>query len=296
MPLFLAGLIKKERTQLKNLIAVGDFVKILPEGSSHGSIVQIEERFSTLSRQDISGKNRQLIAVNIDQVLIIASLVEPPLKPALIDRYLIAAEKGGMHPIIVVNKIDLLESADPEMTSLYRDFLASYEPLGYPILSISVKTGVGIEPLRSLMKDKASVFSGQSGVGKSSLLNAAFGFELKTGGLTQKTAKGSHTTSTSQLLRLPQGGFCIDTPGIRSFGIWDLHKDDLASHFSEFLPFAPQCRYPDCTHLNEPSCAVKTALESGLISQLRFESYKNLLEEILAGLDNRAKKKIQEFL
>lgn len=289
----LKGLMKKEKLQLKNPIAVGDKVLVLPTASTEGSIAFIEKRTSVLSRVDVSGKQEQLIAVNIDQVLITSSLLQPPLKPALIDRYLIATEKGNMHPVILINKIDQLNHAPEDVKQLYREFLEAYERLGIPILSISTVDGTGLDNLRAIMKNKASVFSGQSGVGKSSLLNAAFKFDLAIGDLTQKTYKGSHTTTTARLLALPDGGFCIDTPGIRSFGVWKLQKEDIVRHFREFEPYAHKCRYPDCTHLNEPSCAVQAALLDGELSAIRFESYQTLLDEI-EGLDRRTKRKMEQ--
>lgn len=289
----LKGLMKKEKMQAKNLIAVGDLVRVIRTSKNEGSIAYIEKRYSFLSRTDITGKNEQLIAVNIDQSLIVSSVVQPPLKPSLIDRYLIAAEKGNMHPVILINKIDLLQNASEFDKEFYALFLQDYERLGLPILSLSIHDGTGIDNLRAIMKNKASVFSGQSGVGKSSLLNAAFQFELPTGELAQKTFKGSHTTTTAQLLSLPDGGFCIDTPGIRSFGIWKLQKADLIQHFREFEPYAHECRYPDCTHLSEPSCEVQKALDNNLISALRFESYQTLFEEI-EGLDRRTKRKMEQ--
>jgi len=289
----LKGLVKKEKMQAKNPIAVGDLVQVLPTSEKEGSIAYIEKRFSFLSRVDVTGKQEQLIAVNIDQVLITSSLLQPPLKPALIDRYLIATEKGNMHPVILINKIDQLKEAAEDVKQFYTEFLQAYERLGYPILSLSTLDQTGIESLRTIMKNKASVFSGQSGVGKSSLLNAAFSFDLPIGELAQKTFKGSHTTTTAQLLPLPGGGFCIDTPGIRSFGVWNLQKEDLIHHFREFEPYAPKCRYPNCSHLIEPSCAVQAALEEGQISLIRFESYRTLLEEI-EGLDQRTKRKLEQ--
>jgi len=288
----LKGLIKKEKMLSKNLIAVGDLVRLLPIDSKEGSIVVIEERYSSLSRLDISGKKEQLIAVNIDQALIVSSLVLPPLKNALIDRYLIAAERGNIHPVIVVNKIDRLDDASPEERSIYQEFIIIYEQLGYPIISVSTKTGVGLINLRAVMKNKTSVFAGQSGVGKSSLLNAAFGMNLKIGELTQKTFKGRHTTTTAKLMPLPDGGYCVDTPGIRSFGVWNLQREDVINHFREFHPFASKCRYPNCSHINEPVCAVKEAVNLNKISTLRYQSYKSLMDEIIGGLDNRTKRKL----
>lgn len=275
----LKGLMKKETAQVKNIIAVGDWIRC----SDEGAIEQVEERTSILARTDISGRKEQLIAVNVDQVIIAVSVVNPPLKPALVDRYLIAAEKGNLHPIIVINKIDLLETASEVEKEMYRLFLEAYGPLGIPILSLSSETKVGLEALRSLLQNKTSVFSGQSGVGKSSLLNTCFGFELRVGVLAMKTSKGSHTTTSAELILLPGGGYCVDTPGIRSFGIWEMTKTDVINHFTDFAPFAAKCKYPDCIHVNEPDCAVLNALEDGIIAPLRYESYISLLEEIASG-------------
>ncbi len=277
------GLLKKEKKQAKNIVAVGDFVRY----SEEKAIAHIEERTSFLARTDISGKKEQLIAVNVDQAIISVSVVNPPLKPALVDRYIIAAEKGNIHPVIVVNKIDLLEGNSEE--ERYREFIAAYEKLGFPILSVSTTQGTGIEALRSLLKGKTSVFSGQSGVGKSSLLNACYGWDLRTGGLAQKTAKGTHTTTTAELLSLPEGGYCVDTPGVRSFGIWQLQKEEVVAHFQDLV--LKPCKYPDCQHAQEPGCSVLQALKEGYIPLIRYESYLTLLDEATGGLDNRAKRK-----
>lgn len=279
------GILKKEKMQAKNLVAVGDVVYL----NADNAIVHIQERYSFLARTDISGKKEQLIAVNVDQAIIIVSLIHPPLKPALVDRYLIAAEKGNIHPIIVINKIDLLDSASETEKSLYEEFITEYEKLGVPILSLSSQKQTGIEALKALLKDRTSVFSGQSGVGKSSLLNACYGLELKTGDLAQKTAKGTHTTTVAELIALPQGGYCVDTPGIRSFGLWKLKKEEVIAHFKDFGQF--DCKYPDCAHINEPSCGVQKALETGDLSPLRYESYCTLFDEATGGADHWSKKK-----
>jgi len=146
-----------------------------------------------------------------------------------------------------------------------------------------------LDALRALLKDKTSVFSGQSGVGKSSLLNACFGLELKTGGLAHKTAKGTHTTTTAELIPLPTGGYCVDTPGIRSFGLWKLTEEDVRAHFQDLSQHG--CRFPDCAHVNEPDCGALKALEEKRLSTLRYESYRTLFDEATGGSDNRAKKK-----
>jgi ribosome biogenesis GTPase len=287
----LRGLLKKEEGSLKNLVAVGDWVRFEQISSSQGQIREVEPRTSQLTRVDVSGKKEQLIASNVDQLLVVASLSSPPLKPALIDRYLIAAAKGRLSPVIVINKLDLLDRAPEEERRLYKQFLAVYEPLGVPILSVSTYTGVGIEALRGLMVHKTTVLSGQSGVGKSSLLNTAFGLCRKTGELAQKTEKGTHTTTAAELIPLPQGGYCVDTPGIRSFAIWNLEKGDVLAHFSDLAP-AP-CRFPDCTHRQEPGCSVLAALADGKASRLRYESYVSLLDEAVGGIDNRTKRKLE---
>lgn len=280
----LRGLLKKENMQAKNLLAVGDIVWFTPDYA----IAYIEERYSFLARTDIRGQKEQLIAVNIDQAVIAVSVVNPPLKPALIDRYLIASRKGNIHPIIVVNKVDLLDTNSEEQT-LYREFLATYEPLGFPILSISTTKQLGLDALRSLLKDKTTVFAGQSGVGKSSLINAAYGLHLKIGELAQKTSKGTHTTTTAELLSLPGGGYCVDTPGVRSFGLWKLKKEDVVDHFQDLAGFG--CKFLDCQHIHEPDCGVLRALEEGRITPLRYESYRTLLDEAIGGSDNRTRRK-----
>ena len=278
------GLFKKELKQTKNLIAVGDYVRV-----RENSVVQIEPRASFLTRTDISGRKEQFIAANVDQVLIVVSVKDPPLKPSLIDRYLIAAEKGKIHPFVVVNKTDLLQS-DPESLALYQEFISSYEPLGMLIVSASVKTGVGIDSIRALMQGKTTAISGQSGVGKSSLINTAFGLDLKTGDLAAKTSKGSHTTTTSKLLPIDGGGYCVDTPGIRSFGIWNLEKADVTNHFHDIGKIAEQCRFADCSHTTEPHCSVRAALNDGTLPLLRYESFQTLLDEATGGADNRTKR------
>ncbi len=288
----LKGLFKKEKMKAKNLIAVGDYVWFEPLGASSGSIARIEERTSILSRTDVSGKKQQLTAVNVDQVFIVVSIMEPVLKPALVDRYLIAAAKGHLHPIIVVNKIDLLPESGEE-AERYHAFLAAYEPLGVPILTLSSKEGSGIDAFKFLMKDRTSVVAGQSGVGKSTLLNRAFQLQQKTGELTTKTSKGAHTTSRAELIALPDGGYCIDTPGVRSFGLWQLEREDVQGHFQEIREIGAKCRFSNCTHVFEPNCAVLEGLKKGLISPMRYESYCSLMGEALGEEDHWTKRKME---
>lgn len=266
----LRGSLKKENLQIKNLIAVGDLVLFDPEGKS---IAYIQERYSVLSRaEQITRRKEQLIAVNIDQVLITGSVVTPPLKTSLIDRYIIAALKGNMAPVIVINKIDLLKD-HAEEKALFEETLAVYRKLKIPIFPVSTTTGEGVEALKRAMEGKSSVFSGQSGTGKSSLINAITGSSLLTGEVVAKTGKGSHTTTSSKLLPIEGHGFCIDTPGIKSFGMWDLKEEEVRNFFSEIDEAGMRCKFPNCSHLHEPDCAVQKAVEEGEISRLRFDSY-----------------------
>jgi ribosome biogenesis GTPase len=284
----LRGSLKQEKTLQKNLIIVGDYVRLNDQ-----TIAQIEPRYSTLSRTEIRGVKEQLIAANIDQAIILLSVVEPQLKPAIVDRYLIAIARHHIQPIIAINKVDLLGD-DPKEEMRYREFLEAYEPLGIPILSISAKTHTGIDALKSLMKDKTSVITGQSGVGKSSILNTTFQMDRKIGGLADKTAKGSHTTTTAELINLPNGGYCIDTPGIRSFGVFGLTKEEVFAHFTDLSKIGKKCHYADCTHTVEPSCAVLKALEKGKLHPIRYESFRSLYLEATGGIDNRTKRKLED--
>lgn len=285
----LRGVLKKEKGQHKNLVTVGDYVLFEPGGEGIGSIASVEPRRSILSRADnLSRRKEQIIASNIDQVLITVSVVEPPLKTALIDRYIIAAQKGAMEPILVVNKIDLLNdpffdvSLREQQKEMLKEMIQAYTSLGITVVPISTKTGEGISALKTAMKDKASVFSGQSGVGKSSLINAVTGLKLEIGDIVEKTKKGSHTTTTTNLLPLDFGGWCIDTPGIKSFGVWDLHKEEIEHYFSEIFEVGHQCRFPDCSHTHEEGCAVKTAVNEDRLSLLRYESYLMLMASVAA--------------
>lgn len=277
----LRGFLKKEKSSEKTLVAVGDFVEFAIQEKDKGTIYSILERKSVLQRADnLSRRQAQLIAANIDQVFITMSVVLPPLKPFLADRYIIAADKGGMTPIIVINKIDLLKTASDEEKETYEEFKKGYLKTGIPCVSVSTVTGEGLDTLREMMKGKASVFSGQSGVGKSSLINAMTGLNLAVSSPVEKTQKGAHTTTKAELIPLPQGGFCIDTPGIKSFGVWNLTRDEVESYFDEIHALGAGCKFPDCCHLHEKDCAVKKAVEEGALSPLRYGSYITLLETV----------------
>lgn len=283
----LRGVLKKEKSSFKNLITVGDFVHFTLLEDQEGVIRYVEPRHSILSRADnLSRRKQQLIAANIDQVLITVSVITPLLKPSLVDRYIIAAIKGNMLPVVLVNKIDLLKqnlTDDPrflEQSALYEEFIKAYVHSAIPVIPISVETGEGLDQLRAVMKDKASVFSGQSGVGKSSLINKITKLNLPVGETVAQTRKGSHTTTTAQLVPLEFGGWCIDTPGIKSFGVWDLQASEIEGYYEEIHRIGLTCKFPNCTHTHESDCAVKAAVDNGEISPLRYDSYLALLETV----------------
>jgi len=215
-------------------------------------VLAVLPRRSVLARNDPRNpRNERVLAANVDVVVIVASVNSPPLRPGLIDRYLIATQNGNMLPVVVVNKIDLLE--DPHEL----DELKAYEEIGVPVILCSTRDGRGLEQLRTLLEGKICVFTGHSGVGKSSLANALLpGLELRTGAVEHK---GRHTTTASTLHELPGGTQVIDTPGIKEFGIFGVEPQDLRHFFPEFEEFATKCNFSNCTHTHEPVCAVRDA-------------------------------------
>lgn len=268
------GSLKEQEHEDKNLATIGDVVHFIPIEGDLSTITSILPRKTALIRQDkiVKGK-RQILAANVDQVFICASVVDPPLKPALIDRYIIAAEKGGIVPLVVINKCDL--AADP---APLEEVKTAYDLAEIPCIVASTKSAEGLEEIKERMQGKISVFSGQSGVGKSSLINALLGTNLPVG-LTTKEKKGSHTTTHPLLLPLPGGGYCVDTPGVKSFSIWAKSEDRIDHYYREIVRYSGGCKFRDCTHTHEEGCAVKQMVEQGHISPLRYASYCAILEE-----------------
>jgi ribosome biogenesis GTPase len=267
-------ILKTLSTDQRNPVAVGDRVLLrLVENMrpKEGLIERVEPRHGTLSRA-IRGR-RQLLVTNVDQLLIVASVAEPPLKPNLIDRLLVAAEKGRVRPVICLNKIDL---GDP---AALQPLVGVYSRMGYAVLLLSAKTGFGLDRFRRLLGGRESVVAGQSGVGKSSLLNAiepALGLPI--GSVCVETEKGRHTTTTARLLPVA-GGFVVDTPGMRQFEPWDVIAEEVAGYFRDLRPYVSLCRFPDCTHTHEQACAVKDAVADGQVDQRRYESYCHLIQD-----------------
>jgi ribosome biogenesis GTPase len=279
-------LLKSLVTDERSIVATGDRVWFRPSdpqaaqdkpSAAHaempeGLIERVEPRHGVLTRAS-RGREHVLVA-NVDQVVIVMALVEPDLKPHLIDRYVAVAQQGGLVPIICLNKADLVP-AEP-----LQPLIGQYAQLGIAILPTSAVTGLGIGRLRTYLRDRATVFSGQSGVGKSSLLNALQpGLSLAVREVSDVNQKGRHTTSTAQLLRLEDGGWVVDTPGVRQLQLWNSRPEEVEGFFPEFRPFVPLCAFPDCTHTHEVGCAIQTAVDRHFISSRRYVSYVGMFSD-----------------
>jgi ribosome biogenesis GTPase len=265
-------LLKTLATDQRHVVASGDRVWVRPEGADEGIIERVEPRHGVLSRTS-RGRQHVLVA-NVDQIIMVASAAEPRLKPHLVDRYLVTAEKNGVEPIVCINKVDLIDPAE------LQPLVGCYCQIGYGVLLVSATRGWGIDSLRELLRGRQSAFTGQSGVGKSSLLNAIEpGLELRVRTVSEETEKGRHTTTTAEMIPLSGGGYVFDTPGIRQFQLWDVIPEEVAGFFRELRPYVSKCRYPNCTHTHEEPCAVKDAVADGYIDARRYESYLAMLEE-----------------
>jgi ribosome biogenesis GTPase len=266
-------------TRQKSMLTVGDRVVVEPADGGNWRIRAVLPRHSVLARPDpLNPRLQRLIAANIDVVVCVVSLKAPPLRPRLIDRFLIAIQRGGARPVIAVNKIDLVPAEERERELAP---LEAFAKLDVPIIGCSTKSGEGLDALRGLLVGKTGALVGHSGVGKSSLLNALDErLQIATGGLHAKRGTGRHTTTSSTLHDLGGGTFVIDTPGIREFGLWSLDRDTLREYFPELAGAAELCRFNDCTHLHEPGCEVKARVAAGEIHPARYDAYVRLSEEI----------------
>ena len=276
-PAVLRGKVRLAGSTSTNPVAVGDVVRYR-EDEDAAIITDVLPRRNYVIRKstNLSRKNH-VIAANLDRAVIAVSLLFPEIKLPFLDRILVTCEVYGIKPVIVLNKIDLYGDLYKEEVE---NFIRIYEGAGYLVIQTSCKTGEGIDELRELCGEGVSLFSGESGVGKSSLIKALDpSLDPKIGKISAAHLQGKHTTSLYEMYPLTDGGFIIDSPGLRGFGLVDLEKEEIALYFPEMLAAAKDCRFTPCTHTHEPGCAVKAAVEAGTISSERYNSYLGMLEE-----------------
>ena len=272
----LAGKLLQGRIEFTSRIAVGDRVRVEERGKEL-VIVEVLPRHSALSRERQLNGREQVMVANVDRALFALSLAEPAFRARLVDRLLVAAARGGFAPVLLFTKCDLVPDRTP-----FEDFAELYRGLGVPVIFVSTVTGEGIAEVRASLCGAISVLAAQSGVWKSTLLNQIVpGLGLAVAEISKKWGKGQHTTTSSSLHALPDGGYLADTPGIRSFALPRLEANEAARYFPEFVQVASGCRYSSCTHRHEPSCAVKSAVEVATIQPCRYESYLR----IVAGVE-----------
>ncbi len=267
------GVLRSLARDARNVVVTGDRVLFRREGdATQGVIERVEPRHGILSRGS-QGREHILVA-NIDQVLIVTSAADPEFRPQLVDRYLVCAEERGILPLICISKSDLI---DP---TILLPNIRAFGRAGYTVVLASTRTGEGIGRLRELLRGRQTAVSGQSGVGKSSLLNAIDPeLGLATADVSDWTHKGTHTTRRARLVPLSLGGWVCDTPGIRQFELWNVSLEEVDGYYIEFRPFIAYCRFPNCTHIHEDHCGVKMAVDSGLIPTVRYQSYLRLRED-----------------
>ncbi len=268
----LRGRLKKQR-RITDLAAAGDRVQIEVHPDGTGTIEQVEPRTRALSRRsNVPGREgEQVLVANPDQAVFVFACAHPAPHLRMLDRFLLAAEENQLPALICANKVDLVTREEAEV------LFAPYPPIGYPVLFTSAKMGEGVAELREVLQGKLSVLAGPSGVGKSTLLNAVQpGLGLAARAVSALTTKGRHTTVVPELLPLEGGGYVADTPGLRAMALWDVAPEELDGLFPELRPLVAECEFSDCTHLHEPGCAVRRAVEEGRVHPARYESYRRL--------------------
>ncbi|HBB57798.1 MAG TPA: ribosome small subunit-dependent GTPase A [Chitinophagaceae bacterium] len=275
------GVLKLDEITSTNPVAVGDRVSFEIESAASATAVidEILPRHNYINRQSPRHKHQHhIVAANLDQTLLVATLKEPKTSQGFIDRFLVAAAMYHVTPLIVFNKADLYRQKEMDR---YEALRSMYEAIGYRVLLVSAATGQGMDELLATLTGKTTLLSGHSGVGKSSLLNSWFpGMNRKTQDVSGWSGKGQHTTTFAEMFDLLQGGKIIDTPGMREFGLVDISKQELSHYFSEMKPLLQDCQFNNCLHYNEPGCAVKQAVQEGRIHEDRFISYLSILDSI----------------
>jgi ribosome biogenesis GTPase len=271
----LRGRLKREQRTGERVV-VGDVVDLekAEEGAVAGWMIEnVHERRSVLARRAPGKAPRpKPIVANVDQVLVVFAAARPDPHLRMVDRFLVIAEAAEIEPLLVVNKTDVAGEAEARKT------FAAYERAGYRVIYTAAKAGVGLDALRDAICGRTSALTGPSGVGKSSLLNAVQpGLGLRVASISEAVGKGKHTTVTAQLIPLECGGYVADTPGLREVGLWQVDLDQLHFYFPEFEPYRGGCRYPTCTHVHEPSCAIRAAVDSGAVDFRRWDSYRRMM-------------------
>lgn len=275
------GVLKLDGITSTNPIAVGDIVDFDQEQEQNGIITAIHDRANYINRQSPRVKHQHhIVAANLDQSVLLATVKEPRTSQGFIDRFLVACEMYHVPPLIIFNKLDLYREKEQALFGWFRDL---YEKIGYRVLGISVKEGEGLEAARELLQGRTTLVSGHSGVGKSTFINALLpGVQIRTQDVSGWSGKGQHTTTFAEMYDLPFGGRLIDTPGMREFGLVDVTRQELSGYFPEMRARLNDCQFNNCLHVNEPDCAIKQAVIDGEIDEDRYVSYVNILETLNA--------------